>query len=512
MKKLMLLLQIFILLTFTACGGGGGGGSEEDPPELVEFKIDNRTDFTAESGGREPLDISIAGEEDYTYSILAQNGEIKLIDEQYYYIAPDAIGTDKISVMINYGVNKVVNNVMDIAIIENEPEWTYMLYMGADSNLNGGVSQTIYDKSYDFANKDLEEIESALYNNEVNVVVFVDYLNTNNGEAGLYNLTKEGLVKIEDILEPNTGQKENLSYLIDYSLEYFPANRYILGIWGHGDGWRLEEQSKRVIAPDYTSDNDGLNLYELEEGILDSQLNKIDIIAFDACLMGGIETAYQLGNLCEYIVSSPELTPTNGFEYERIFTYIMENYSIDSEEIAKKIVDINMQSYAVGGSQYMEGTTEAVVYSVAKQSKLENLVNELDKVMILLDQNEGILEEVEALRYQPGALEESYVLEYDKNYMYSDRSFYVDFGDLFKKMRNIENIEVNLSLAIDELLTAYNEYIIYAKYQNGLYYGEIEAFEENSTGLSMFMDFNEKYTEYYNEYNNASKFGEKYSW
>jgi len=444
---------------------------------------------------------------------LARDGEIEFINDTYYYITPDDVVSDRISIMIDYGVNKVQNYVLDIAIVENEPEWTYMLYMGADSNLNGGLSQEIYDEKYDFANKDLAEIEAAVYSNEVNVIIFIDYLNTDDGSAGLYSLTKDGIIKLEDISEPNTGQKENLTYLIDYSKENFPANRYVLGLWGHGDGWRLEPaDDKRMIAPDYTSNDDGLNLYELEEGILDSQLGKIDLIAFDACLMGGIETSYQLENLCDYIVFSPELTPTDGFDYEGILNYLMYNYNEDTEDIAKKVVDINMSSYAEGGSQYEEETIEAVVYSVAKQEKLSFLLDKFDKVFNLLVENPSLLEEVEALRYQAGAMEKDYVLEYSKNYTHSDRSFYVDFGDLFEKMKNIETIDPDLAIDIDELLAAYNEYIIYAKYQNGLYYGEIEAFEETSTGLSIFMDFTKSYTDYYGEYNTASKFGNKYNW
>ena len=47
---------------------------------------------------------------------------------------------------------------------------------------------------------------------------------------------------------------------------------------------------------------------------------KIDIIAFDACLMADIEVAYTLQPYADYLVSSQETVPGPGFNYADILT------------------------------------------------------------------------------------------------------------------------------------------------------------------------------------------------
>ena len=66
----------------------------------------------------------------------------------------------------------------------------------------------------------------------------------------------------------------------------------------------------------------------------------MDVIYTDACLMGGIEVAYQLKDVSDYLVFSPELTPGPGGEYQGIIERINSDYS-SGKAISAAIVDAN---------------------------------------------------------------------------------------------------------------------------------------------------------------------------
>jgi len=72
----------------------------------------------------------------------------------------------------------------------------------------------------------------------------------------------------------------------------------------------------------------------------------IDIIGFDACLMGMMEIVYQLKDYTEIVVGSEELEPGEGWDYTAIVNFLSSNPEASNEVVSAKIVESFIDSYA----------------------------------------------------------------------------------------------------------------------------------------------------------------------
>src|SRR5262249_455391 len=127
---------------------------------------------------------------------------------------------------------------------QTSAEWTIMVFMNGDNNLEL------------YAIKDFLEMAAINYNPLVNVVVQLDRIP---GETDAYGdwentlrfkLTQGMTPTEENALSPqesklpkgkeiNMGDPAALSSFVEWAQKKYPANRYMLVIWDHGDGWRL---------------------------------------------------------------------------------------------------------------------------------------------------------------------------------------------------------------------------------------------------------------------------------
>lgn len=109
-----------------------------------------------------------------------------------------------------------------------------------------------------------------------------------------------------------------LTDFINWSKTYFPAEKYVLILSDHGDIFSIQDQpvdsevttingwdEYRSCVDDYNLGNENipLSVFGIEEGIKNSGV-KMDLIYFDCCLTGQIESLYQLKNQTNFILSS----------------------------------------------------------------------------------------------------------------------------------------------------------------------------------------------------------------
>jgi len=90
--------------------------------------------------------------------------------------------------------------------------------------------------------------------------------------------------------EANTGDPRTLQAFIQFTKREFPAQRYALIVFGHGEA--------RSVCPDTSSpcmdsgeSEDPLFTAEITEGLTDRE--SVDLLWVDVCSFGGIENAYQ---------------------------------------------------------------------------------------------------------------------------------------------------------------------------------------------------------------------------
>ena len=172
------------------------------------------------------------------------------------------------------------------------------------------------------------------YFNERNVVLVYSHAAERRGDYTtktapvLYRLYTRGGVVCKDTLATfdllaNTMTPDFMRSVMETARRSFPSNHYGLVITSHGNGWIPSDYSGENIdmniAPSWIGaqyDGSSRNRKSLDINQLrDAIPFHLDYIAFDACLMGGVEVAYELKDLCDYIVASPTEVISDGFNY-----------------------------------------------------------------------------------------------------------------------------------------------------------------------------------------------------
>ena len=172
------------------------------------------------------------------------------------------------------------------------------------------------------------------YFNERNVVLVYSHAAERRGDYTtetapvLYRLYTHGDSVCKDTLatfdpKANTLTPGFMRSVMETIARTFPSRHYGLVISSHGNGWIPSDYSGEnldmSIAPSWIgAQYDGS--YRNRKPLDISQLRdaipfRLDYIAFDACLMGGVEVAYELKDLCDYIVASPTEVISDGFNY-----------------------------------------------------------------------------------------------------------------------------------------------------------------------------------------------------
>ncbi|MFD1909433.1 clostripain-related cysteine peptidase [Paenibacillus rhizoplanae] len=143
-----------------------------------------------------------------------------------------------------------------------------------------------------------------------------------------------------------------------------PSERYILILWDHGYG------TMGGFGADELNERTTMKVSELSKAIGSSDMY-FDLIVFDACLMGTVETAYALRDQGKYLIASEDSTPAAGLYYTTWIGAIERNPQISTERVGRLILD----SFTLhSGIEAKMQTT----MSMMKLSQAESLVKAIE--------------------------------------------------------------------------------------------------------------------------------------
>ena len=126
-----------------------------------------------------------------------------------------------------------------------------------------------------------------------------------------FRLGSGGPELILDAGRQSMGDAATLSGFIRWSLSAAPARKTALVIWDHGGGPVFG------LCNDENFENDELTLSELRQGLSNGlQGKKLDVIAFDCCLMNCVDLCADLIGIADYAVLSQELVTGTGLDYD----------------------------------------------------------------------------------------------------------------------------------------------------------------------------------------------------
>ena len=223
-------------------------------------------------------------------------------------------------------------NVADSSLIYKNSNaiWTIMIYLAADNHRNVEINST------------LKMLEDLGYSKSINFIILTDGIPI--GDTKCYYLAKDGLVTFNwEENESDMGNAETLYNFLNLSMSNFPAIHYALFILStHGSGWQgLGGDTHGKYGAKY------LTLLDMEDykkvlSNVTKKFCKFDIIAFDICVTGMVEVAYQIYPYVNYMIGTEE----HGFSGKGDEGYFIEwNYSFFFENL-KNNPEMNPKNFA----------------------------------------------------------------------------------------------------------------------------------------------------------------------
>jgi hypothetical protein len=292
-------------------------------------------------------------------------------------------------------------------------EWTVMVYMNGKNNLEPDAIANFLQMS---------EVGSS---DAVNVVVeFGRPKKHYTDDYGAWSKTlrfkvEKGMEPTEDkavmsVGDVDMGKGKQLVDFVAWARSKYPAKKYMLVVWDHGQGWRFKnsrnfelraraarasvedavvpaDEAPRAPYRSISNDDDfGTVLYNRDmqdslAGLLKGE--RLDVIGFDACLMAMLETAYAMRGLTHYVVASEELEPGTGWNYRRWLTPLVAKPAMNASELAAAVVEAYKAEY---GDIYM---TTLSALAISNLPPLVESVNTLSSAL-----SDGLAQDRAAIR------------------------------------------------------------------------------------------------------------------
>lgn len=323
--------------------------------------------------------------------------------------------------------------------VREEKDYTVMVYM------IGSDLESDEDEVIGAASKDLQEMlevmtgeQSAAINERANLVVEVggSYQWEVENLAGMKNarfcIDDNGISGLTEIPNINMGESTALSDFINYASATYPAENYVLLFWNHGNG-PIDGYGYDVLHS-----GDTVMLSEMQEGIENSKLadKKIQLVGFDACLMGSMETAGVMSKYAEYMVASAELEPEDGWDYTWLNVFAEEN--LNGEIIGQNVIDHYYKFFETKDCQITLSCMDLGAY----QQVSENFSIYLNQ--LLEENNEEIYGIISQKRKQ--------VQGFGNSIACTDTSDLVDMEQLFRALSEEAWQESGMEQSMDELV------------------------------------------------------------
>lgn len=236
----------------------------------------------------------------------------------------------------------------DAPQIESVNNRTVLVYMLADNNLG---------YFYDYDKSNIATMCQSFADKDINGRLLVFHAGSNMQPClkEIYKTDTEQMCKVKVLKNyPNAISTDSttIQQVLNDVKSLAPSSNYGLVLWSHATGWlpqnRLYTRGRQYATTSFGREGEHertINIDILARSLRDTHF---DFILFDACLMGNVETAYELRNVCDYIIATPTETVGEGFPYYDI-TPLLFNKEIDYTSICQHYFD-QVSSDAMGGT------------------------------------------------------------------------------------------------------------------------------------------------------------------
>jgi uncharacterized repeat protein (TIGR01451 family) len=329
------------------------------------------------------------------------SGQFTLVATVSPTATPGSILSNTIQISTSLSESDYSNNSAQTAT--KIPLWTFMAYLSGDNDLDP------------FMEEAFNNMEKAAQNPDVNILVLWDRcsLLSDDGrecldkDEGIEN-TRLYRVEYDDsalITSPvqevewnpgelDMGDPDTLINFVTWARDNYPAKYYFLSILDHGGGWSptFPEESEQELASlssqddqfiplrrsyhawggtglswDFSDDYDYLSTAEMRRAFCSITMEgsaKMDVVFYDACLMGMIEEAYEIKDYVKYFIGS-ENEAWGSMPYDQYINSITS--STQPRELAVDVVNDYTASLPLTGHP---STISAVDLAAIKEVSL----------------------------------------------------------------------------------------------------------------------------------------------
>ena len=356
--------------------------------------------------------------------------------------------------------------------VDNTPyKWTLIAHFAVDNNINYEMGPVL-----DLYLETLEDIKARDLANNIQIILMMDAYNQNTKYAdGYYYLTGGGFN--EDLMVPideiNSGSLSDTEAFLTWAAARYPSEHYMYSIFNHGSGFDdppPDTLGVFGIGFDENSGYDRLTHYELGQattylkGLIGQS---IDIFYPFACLMGGVELAYEVRGSADYLLSSEENYPADIFSYQGIDA-VIDDPDITPETLAKGMCD---NAYQLLANRILN--PRSFTLSLVDLSKIDTLYGSIDAFALAALSDINNVQSVAA--YYNQAADNSFSMQAEDNI---DDFYYVDLGDYLNHVMISEGISTAVKTQAETVLAALNEAVLYQRQYR----------YPNASGLSIFHD------------------------
>ena len=251
-------------------------------------------------------------------------------------------------------------------------KWLVILYSAGDNNLAS------------YLHEDINELESVGSDDNTHIVTIADqgkqwgaafkgakvfYLKKDN------DMSKINSPLLKNLGQVNTADPKFMASSIAEIIKKFPAEHIAIIIGDHGAGWQgaIEDEgnNKFMSLPE---------IREALEEIYKKTGKRIDVLAFDACLMAMAEVGYELKNAVKYLVASEETEGGSGYNYNIIFSKAIKDAVSKIQQAALFKVNVDPEEFAkIIVESAKEYSNDIQTISAVDLDKVNDLVSKLDE-------------------------------------------------------------------------------------------------------------------------------------
>ncbi|PLX20008.1 MAG: hypothetical protein C0601_00345 [Candidatus Muiribacterium halophilum] len=366
----------------------------------------------------------------------------------------------------------LIITILAVSSFAASKDWTIMVFLNADNNLER------------FGIADFNEMETVGSTNDVNIIVQLDRASgydTSNGDwtgTKRYYVEKDNTSAIAskvvmDMGEVDMGDYKEAINFFKWGATNYPAERYMFVYWNHGAGWvksNTDEVVKGISYDDQSGNHiDSIGMKKAADAMAAAIGRKVDITAFDACLMGMVEIQAQLEDSVDVLIASEETEPGDGWPYTPVCSAFVSNPGASTAVLAREVVNAYMDSYA-GSSSWWGPTacTQAASY-LSKAGRVQEAVDALAE-QIVKDQQFDALD---------------VAMKNAQSYAYS---FYKDLYHMAELIQD-NTTSNSVKVRCNEVKDAVNASVIESKWQADKM--------KDSHGLAIYAPKSNEYKDYY---------------